>query len=100
LSVQAKISQAVVREIQITLKPQEQSRLSGHTVNPAAQDLYFRGLRARSSETAEGAQNAVGYFQQSIQKDPTYALAYAGLAGVYASWYPGEAGPRETMPKA
>jgi TolB-like protein/DNA-binding winged helix-turn-helix (wHTH) protein len=100
LSVQAKISQAVAREIQITLKPQEQSHLSGRTVNPAAQDLYFRGLRARSSSTAEGAQNAIGYFQQSIQKDPTYAPAYAGLAGVYCNWYPGESGPRETMPKA
>src|SRR6266849_6883719 len=100
LSVQVKVAESVARQIQITVTPPEQSLLSSHPVNPAAQDLYFRGLRARSSGTAEAAQNAIGYFQQSIQKDPTYAPAYVGLAGVYTRWYPGESGPREKMPKA
>ena len=100
LSVQVKVAQSVARQIQLTVTLPEQSRLSSHTVNPAAQDLFFRGLRARNSETAEAAQNAIGYFQQSIQKDPTYAPAYAGLAGAYAQWYPGESAPREKMSKA
>jgi TolB-like protein/DNA-binding winged helix-turn-helix (wHTH) protein len=100
LSVQAKVAQSVARQIQLRVTPPEQSRLSSHTVNPAAQDLFFRGLRARNSETAEAAQNAIGYFQQSIQKDSTYAPAYAALAGAYAMWYPGESGPRDKMPKA
>jgi tetratricopeptide (TPR) repeat protein len=100
LSVQVKVAESVARQIQITVTPPEQSLLSSHPVNPAAQDLYFRGLRARNSGTAEAAQNAIGYFQQSIQKDPTYAPAYVGLAGVYTRWYPGESGPREKMPKA
>jgi len=100
LSVQVNVAQSVARQIQLRVTPPEQSRLSSHTVNPAAQDLFFRGLRARNSGTAEEAKNAIGYFQQSIQKDPTYAPAYAGLAATYAEWYPGESGPRETMPKA
>ena len=100
LSVQVNVAQSVARQIQLRVTPPEQSRLSSHTVNPAAQDLFFRGLRARNSGTAEAAKNAIGYFQQSIQKDPTYAPAYAGLAATYAEWYPGESGPRETMPKA
>src|SRR5258708_7704619 len=100
LSVQVKVAQTVARQIQITVTPPEQSLLSSHPVNPAAQDLYFRGLRARSSGTAEGAQNAIGYFQQSIRKDPTYAPAYVGLAGAYTRWYPGESRPREKTPKA
>jgi TolB-like protein/DNA-binding winged helix-turn-helix (wHTH) protein/tetratricopeptide (TPR) repeat protein len=100
LSVQVKVAQSVARQIQITVTPPEQSLLSSHAVNPAAQDLYFLGLRALGSSTAEAAQNAIGYFQQSIQKDPTYAPAYVGLAAVYGTWYPGESGPRENMPKA
>jgi TolB-like protein/DNA-binding winged helix-turn-helix (wHTH) protein len=100
LSVQVNVAQSVARQIQLRVTPPEQSRLSSHTVNPAAQDLFFRGLRARNSGTAEAAKNAIGYFQQSIQKDPTYAPAYAGLAATYAVWFPGESGPRETMPKA
>jgi TolB-like protein len=100
LNVQARVAQSVAREVQTSLRPPEQPPLSSHTVNPAAQDLYFRGLHAFDSETAEAAQNAIGYFQEAIQKDPTYAPAYAGLALVQAQWYPGESGPRQKMPKA
>jgi len=74
LSVQVNVAQSVARQIQLRVTPPEQSRLSSHTVNPAAQDLFFRGLRARNSGTAEAAKNAIGYFQQSIQKDPTSHL--------------------------
>jgi TolB-like protein len=100
LNAQARVAQSVAREIQTSLRPPEQPPLSSHTVNPAAQDLYFRGLHAFDSETAEAAQNAAGYFQEAIHKDPTYAPAYAELALVQALWYPGEPGPRQKMPKA
>jgi TolB-like protein/DNA-binding winged helix-turn-helix (wHTH) protein len=100
LTLQATVAQSVAREIQIKLTPPEKSVLSGHTVDPAAQDLYFRGLYALYSATAESAQNAIDYFQRAIQKDALYAPAYAGLAVVYAVWLPGESGPRENIPKA
>jgi TolB-like protein/DNA-binding winged helix-turn-helix (wHTH) protein/Flp pilus assembly protein TadD len=100
LGLQANVAQAVAREIQITVTPPEQLLPSRHTVDPIAQDLYFRGLRAAGPGTGEAAQNAIDYFQQSIQKDPTYAPAYAALADVYSTWYPGESRPREKMPMA
>ena len=65
------------------LTPQQKSRLSvTHTVNPEAYDAYLRG---RSSErpTLQGIEKAKRYFEEAIQKDPTFALAYVGLAGCY-----------------
>jgi TolB-like protein/tetratricopeptide (TPR) repeat protein len=100
MNVQAAVAQSVAREIQITLKPSERTLLSSRAINPAAQDLYFRGLHAWHSGTGEGTKNAVGYFQRSIEKDPKYALAYAGLALAYVEWFPGLSGPQENMPKA
>jgi len=100
LSVQASLAQSVAQQIQITLTPPEQFLLKNRTVDPVAQDLYFRGVHALDSETAESARSAIDYFQQAIQKDPTYGPAYAGLAMVYAIWYPGEPEPRQKMPKA
>ena len=100
LGVQEKVAQSVAREIQIALEPPDVSPLSRRAVNAAAQDLYFRGLFTTHSGTAESAENAIRQFQQSIQEDPAYAPAYAAIAEVYAVWYPGKSGPRETMPKA
>ncbi len=100
LGVQEKVAQSVAREIQIALVPPDESPSRGHPVNGAAQDLYFRGLFAARSGTAESAESAIRYFQQSIHADPAYAPAYAAIGEVYDSWYPGQSGPRETMPKA
>ena len=100
LGVQEKVAQSVAREIQIALEPPSESPPNRRGVNAAAQDLYFRGLFAIRSGTAESAENAIRYFQRSIQEDPAYAPAYAAIAEVYAVWYPGKSGPRETMPKA
>jgi TolB-like protein/DNA-binding winged helix-turn-helix (wHTH) protein len=100
LGVQEKFAQSVAREIQITLEPREASPLNRGAVNARAQDLYFQGLFAARSGTAESAEYAIRQFQQSIQEDPRYAPAYAAIAEVYAVYYPGKSGPRETMPKA
>jgi TolB-like protein/DNA-binding winged helix-turn-helix (wHTH) protein len=100
LDVQAKVAQAVAREIQVALEPSDESSRSRRPVDAAAQDLYFRGLFAIRSATAESAEHAIRYFQQSIQEDAAYAPPYAAEAEVYAVWYPGKSGPRETMPKA
>jgi TolB-like protein/DNA-binding winged helix-turn-helix (wHTH) protein len=100
LNVQAAVALSVAREIHITLTPSERSLLNSRTVNPAAQDLHFRGMYAWNSGTAEGTKNAVGYFQRAIESDPSYADAYVGLALAYAVWLPGLSGPQENMPKA
>jgi TolB-like protein/DNA-binding winged helix-turn-helix (wHTH) protein/Tfp pilus assembly protein PilF len=104
LTAQGQLAQAVAREIQATLTQKEQHLLAtSRQVNPEAQDLYFRGLYAEFGVefgTVESSGKAIDYFQQAIQKDPSYAKPYAGLAAVYANWVPGMNGPRDLMPKA
>jgi TolB-like protein/DNA-binding winged helix-turn-helix (wHTH) protein len=102
LAVQGKIAQAVARQIRVRLTQKEQNLLAAaRTVNPEAQDLYLSGLYAfTAGGTAASSEKAIKYFQLAVQKDPSYAAAYAGLAQVYATWIPGMSRPRDLMPKA
>ncbi len=70
------------------------------TENIEAYQLYLQGRQLWNRRTGETLQQAVKYFEESIAKDPGYALAYAGLADCYVSlpWYAGMP-LREAMPK-
>lgn len=54
-----------------------------HTHNPEAQQLYLKGRFHWNKRTAEGLQKGISYLQQATEKDPNYALGYAGLADCY-----------------
>jgi TolB-like protein/DNA-binding winged helix-turn-helix (wHTH) protein/Tfp pilus assembly protein PilF len=101
LSVQQRVADSVAREIRVALSPRNTTALGdGRSVNPEAQDLYFRGLYALRSAGGGSTQTAVDYLQRAIEKDPKFARAYGVLAMAYAFWYPGDPGPRERMPRA
>ena len=103
LTLQGEIAQAVAREIQVKLTQQEQNLLAVATpVNPESHDLYLKGLYSmRGMESAESSEKAIKYFQQAIEKDPSYAAAYSALSNVYSTWIPGmNHSPRDLMPKA
>jgi len=103
LAVQGEIAQAVGRKIGLSITEKERELLTvPRPVNPEAQDLYMEGRFAwHFAENAEASKKAVNYFQQAIEKDPSFAKAYAALASVYSVWIPGMAqGPRDRMPKA
>ena len=101
LGVQRRVADSVAREIRVALSPRDTTTLGdGNSVNPEAQDLYFRGLYAFRSAGRGATQTAVDYLQRAIKKDPNFARAYAVLAMAYAVWYPGDPGPRENMPRA
>jgi DNA-binding winged helix-turn-helix (wHTH) protein/TolB-like protein/tetratricopeptide (TPR) repeat protein len=53
------------------------------TENPLAYQFYFKGLVFWDKRTEEGLRTAIDYFGKAIESDPTYALAYAGLADSY-----------------
>jgi serine/threonine-protein kinase len=55
-----------------------------YTENILAYGLYLKGRFAWNKRTSEGVTEAVGYFEQAIGEDPSYAPAYAGLADSYA----------------
>jgi TolB-like protein/DNA-binding winged helix-turn-helix (wHTH) protein/Flp pilus assembly protein TadD len=100
LTVQTTVAQAIAREIQVKLTPQEQKMLAkARPVDSKALDLSLRGSYALSIGTAEALEQAGTYFQRAIEEDPTYAPAYSGLAASYA-WVPGRSPARELMPKA
>jgi TolB-like protein/tetratricopeptide (TPR) repeat protein len=85
LAIQRDIARAVVHEIQIKLSAQERAQLERPEpeVNPVAHELYLKGLYFWNKRTEDSLRKSVGYFQQAVEKDSRYALAYAGLADSY-----------------
>ncbi len=81
LDLQAEVAQAIAREIQVKLTPQEQAQLAqSHPVDPEAYEAYLKGRYHWNRRSREGLPKGVQYFQEAIAKDPAYAAAYAGLA--------------------
>ena len=100
LSVQHEVAKEITSNLRLKLSGAEQERVTKHyTENPEAYQLYLKGRFYWNKRTGEAIQKAIDYFSQAIEKDPAYALAYAGLADSYvvsANPLP----PREAMPKA
>ena len=101
LSLQKQVADSVAREIRVALSPTNTTTPADRrSVNPGAQDLYFRGLYALRSAGSGATQRAVDYLQRAIKKDPNFASAYGLLAMAHAFWFPGDQGPRDNMPRA
>lgn len=79
----------------------EKKRLTKHhTENAEAYRLYLKGRHHWNRWTEEGFFKAIEYFQQAVEKDPSYALAYTGVADSYVllgwnSYLP----PKQAFPK-
>jgi TolB-like protein/DNA-binding winged helix-turn-helix (wHTH) protein len=107
LTLQGQVAQAVAREVQVQLTPEEQ-KLLGNTrpVNPQAHNDYLKGRYLCERETREGLDKAIPYFQKAIEEAPSDPLAYVGLADCYVVWgwagdiFAGDPSPTEIMPKA
>jgi len=83
-SVQDAVSTQIARALSITLTGKEMDRLNKrYTTSAEAYELYIRGRYFWGQRTMQSLQKAISYFEQSTQKDPKYALAYAGLAFCY-----------------
>jgi TolB-like protein/Flp pilus assembly protein TadD len=81
LALQAEVAQAIAREIQVKLTPQEQVHFAQvYPVDPEAYEAYLKARYHWNRRSREGLAEAVHYFQDAIVKDPTYAAAYTGLA--------------------
>jgi len=83
LRLQGEVADAIARQVRAQLIPMQQSQ--AHTVNPGAYEAYLRGRLYFVNEftKSDSLKKAQGYFEESIQKDPNFALAYAGLADTY-----------------
>jgi TolB-like protein/DNA-binding winged helix-turn-helix (wHTH) protein/Tfp pilus assembly protein PilF len=104
LALQKQVARSIAGQIQIKLSPKEQADLkSSKTVNPEAYEAYLKGRYFWNKRTADSFRQAIGHFHQAIDKDPSYAPAYAGLADSYAlsgDWEYGAMAPKEAYPRA
>jgi len=100
LSVQHEIATEITSKLRLKLSGAEQERVTKHyTETPEAYQLYLKGRFYWNKRTGEAIKKAIEYFNQAIDKDPGYALAYVGLSDCYvvpANPQP----PIEKMPKA
>ena len=100
-AVQDEISSEISGKLRLRLTRAEEKQLTKrHTENVEAYRLYLKGRHHWNRWTEEGFYKAIELFQQAVEKDPMYALAYAGLADCYVllgwnSYLP----PKNAFPK-
>ena len=102
LTIEENIVGRITDALQLRLTETDRDRLSkSQTDNADAHRLYLKGRYFWNKRSEEGIKNAISYFQQAIEKDPAYALAYTGLADSYSILAAfGIAAPRDVFPKA
>ena len=84
LVLQNQVASAIVSQIRINLTPQDkQQLLATRSVNPDAFEDYLKGRYYWGKRSEDALDQAIHYFQSATEKDPQYALAYAGLADCY-----------------
>jgi serine/threonine-protein kinase len=99
--VQDEISSEISGKLRLQLTRAEKKQLTKrHTESVEAYQLYLKGRHHWNRWTEEGFYKAIEHFRLAVESDPTYALAYAGLADCYVllgwnSYLP----PKEAFPK-
>ncbi len=84
LVVQEEITRQISWNLRLTLSDPEKKQLEKrYTQNIEAYQLYLKGRYHWNQRTPKGLQQSIVFFQQAIDKDPLYALAYSGLADAY-----------------
>ncbi len=84
LVMQSELAQAIAGEVKTHLSTQEREHLAhAQTINPDAYNAYLLGTYHANKRNPEAIDKGIEYFQQAIRIDPSYAMAYAGLAQAY-----------------
>jgi eukaryotic-like serine/threonine-protein kinase len=101
-AIEDEISNEISEKLRLKLTRAEKKRLTKRqTVDAEAYRLYLKGRHHWNKWTEDGFYKAIEYFQQAVEKDPGYALAFTGLADSYVllgwnSYLP----PKDAFPKA
>ena len=101
-ATESDIAKTIAETLQAKLTGSEKTAMSKKpTANPEAYELYLKGRFFWNKRTAADLRKGIDYFNQAISKDPSYALAYAGLADSYVilSVF-GAASPQDSIPQA
>jgi len=101
-AIESEIAKSVAENLKVRLNGRAEEVLAARpTENPEAHELYLKGRYLWNRRNTASLRKAADYFQQAIDLDPNYALAYAGLADVHSILpiYAGTA-PKNDVPKA
>jgi TolB-like protein/DNA-binding winged helix-turn-helix (wHTH) protein/Tfp pilus assembly protein PilF len=99
-AVEEEIGRQITEKLRLRLSSEEQRQLTRrYTDNAEVYQLYLQGLYLFNKKTEAAVYQAVDYFEQTIAKDPQYALAYPALANGYLMLSAKE-GPGQLLPKA
>ena len=99
LQTQREIAREIVDKLRLKVSGQEQGLAKHYTESNEAYQLYLKGRFQWHKRTNEALKKSIDYFNQAIERDPSFGLAYAGLADCYvvpAYMLP----PGEKIPKA
>jgi serine/threonine-protein kinase len=101
-AVQEEMAAEIVKSLRLRLSSEEREELlRRYTEDTVAYRAYLRGRFQWAKRTRDGFVRAIGHFQEAIERDPTYALAYAGMADAYnVLGYYGFQAPRDAYPRA
>ncbi|HET6271342.1 MAG TPA: protein kinase [Bacteroidota bacterium] len=104
LAVQEEIAKEISQTLRLRLADKDTERLTKRaTDNTEAYQLYLKGRYHWNKRSADGLRRGIEYFQQAVDQDPKYAVAYSGMADAYAvlGWFEyGIVPPRDVFPKA
>lgn len=100
--LERELARHILQETRVPIRPSEEKQLaSPESVVPPAQDLYMRGRFFWNLRTRAALFKSVDFFRQSIQVDPNYPQAYAGVADAYVELVGfGDLKPEEGIPEA
>jgi eukaryotic-like serine/threonine-protein kinase len=104
LATQREIAREIVEKLRLKVSRQEKGLAKHYTESNEAYQLYLRGRFYWNKRTEEGMRKSLEYYQQAIERDSNFALAFSGLADSYdllgAADASGGMPPHEAMPKA
>lgn len=104
LATQREMAREIVEKLKVRVSGGEKGLAKHYTESNEAYQLYLKGRFYWNKRSEEGFQKALQYFQQAIERDPNFALAYSGMADTYNLLGGPEAGgdmpPNEMFPKA
>jgi adenylate cyclase len=101
VTLQTDVARDVSNRLKTKLTGEDEAKVTKtYTANPEAYQLYLKGNYYEHKYNQDGYKKAIEYYEQAIEKDPNYALAYVGMGNAYitaSGWY---LAPNEAMPKA
>jgi tetratricopeptide (TPR) repeat protein len=102
LSVQDEVSKKIAQSLRVRLSGEDEEKLAKrYTRDAEAYQLYLKGRYFWNKRNEEGFRNGINFFKQAEERDPTYSLAFSGLADSYALLCDiGVVVPVDEMPKA